>query len=107
MQIGSLRLTPIQLVVGIAFLGSSAFILFAVLRVRDSSQIPMLSAGFAILGLSFGAVAIGAVINLWRAAIRLRTARSMGLAIVGGLSGMAAIGCFAVAVILALLIRSS
>ena len=107
MQTGSIRPTPIQLVVGVAFLGSSAFILFAILRVRDTSQIPMLSSGFAILGLSFVAIAVGAMINLWRAAALARTGRAVGLAVVGGLAGMAAIGCFSVAVILALLWKSA
>ncbi len=101
------RLTPIQLVVGVAFLGSSAFIVYAILRVRDQTQIPMLSSGFAILGLSFVAIAVGALINLWRASIRARMGRAMGLAIVGGMSGLAAIGCFTAAVILALLWKSA
>ena len=103
MRIGSWRVTPMQLVVAIAFLGSSAFILFAVLRVRDTSQIPMLSSGFAILGLSFAAMAVGALIGLWRAALRRRLGRALGLAILGGLMGMAAIGCFTATVIFALL----
>jgi hypothetical protein len=102
-----MRLTPIQLVVGAAFLGSSAFILYAVLRVRDQTQIPMMSSGFAILGLSFVAIAVGSLINLWRAASRARMGRAVGLAIVGGLAGLAAIGCFTAAVILALLWRSA
>jgi len=106
MTIGSFRLTPMRLVVALAFLGSTAFILFAVLRVRDTAQIPMLSSGFAVLGLSFAAMAIGALIGLWRAALRRRLARALGLAILGGLLGMAAIGCFTGTVIFALLWRS-
>jgi len=105
--IGPLRLTPIQLVVAAAFIGSSAFILYAILRVRDSTQIPMMSSGFAILGVSFVAIAVGALINLWRAAMRVRMGRAVGLAIVGGFAGLAAIGCFTVAVILAMLWRSA
>src|SRR5262245_41739425 len=107
MTLSSMRLTPIQLVVGVAFVGSSAFILYAILRVRDQTQIPMLSSGFAILGVSFVAIAIGALINLWRAASRARMGRAVGLSVVGGLSGLAPIGCFAAAVILALLWKSA
>lgn len=107
MQLGRFRLTPMTLVVAVAFLGSSAFILYAILRVRDSTQIPMLSSGFAILGLSFVAIAFGALIQLWRAAATARLARAMGLAIVGGVSGLAAIGCFTATVLLALLWKSA
>jgi hypothetical protein len=103
------RLTrsPMRLVVAVAFLGSSAFILFAVLKVRDQNQIPMLSSGFAVLGLSFVAFAIGALIGLWRAAARSQMGRAVGLAIGGGLMGLAAIGCFTATILLALLWKSA
>jgi hypothetical protein len=90
----------------VAFLGSAAYIGWAVLRVRDSSQIPMLSAGFAVLGLAFAAVALAGLIGLWRAAAAERAGRAMLLAVGGGLAGLAAIGCWAVAVVFALLWRS-
>jgi hypothetical protein len=106
MQLGRLRVTPLSLVVAIAFVGSSAFILFAILKVRDTSQIPMLSSGFAVLGLAFAAVAVGCVIQLWRAASWGRMGRAVGLSILGGLVGLAAIGCFAATVVLALLWKS-
>jgi hypothetical protein len=105
-QLGRFRLTPIALVVGIAFIGSSAFIAFAILKVRDTSQIPMLSSGFAVLGLACVAVAIGALIQLWRAASRGRMGRAMALAVVGGAFGLGAIGSFAATVVLAMLWRS-
>lgn len=106
MQLGRFRLTPISLVVAVAFVGSSAFILFAILKVRDTSQIPMLSSGFAVLGLACLAVAVGALIQLWRAASWGRMGRAVGLAVVGGMFGLGAIGCFAATVVLALLWRS-
>ena len=107
MQLGRFRLTPISVVVGVAFVGSAAFISFAILKVRDTSQIPMLSSGFAVLGLAFVAVAVGALIQLWRAASVRRMGRAVALAVLGGVLGLAAIGCFAVAVVLALLWKSS
>jgi hypothetical protein len=67
----------------------------------------MLSSGFAILGLAFAAMAIGAVIELWRAAARARLGRAVGLAVGGGFAGLAAIGCFTLTVVLALLWRSA
>jgi hypothetical protein len=106
MQLGRFRLTPISLVVGVAFIGSAAFISYAILKVRDTSQIPMLSSGFAVLGLAFVAVAIGALIQLWRAAMLRRMGRAMGLAVLGGFLGLAAIGCFTATIVLALLWRS-
>jgi len=106
MQLGRFRLTPISLVVLVAFVGSSLFILLAILRVRDVSQIPMLSAGFSVLGLACVAVAVGALIQLWRAASWGRMGRAVGLAVLGGLFGLAAIGCFTATVVLALLWKS-
>jgi hypothetical protein len=105
-RLGTFRLTPISLVVGIAFVGSAAFISFAILKVRDTSQIPMLSSGFGVLGLAFVAVAVGALIQMWRAAGVRRMGRAMALAILGGLLGLAAIGCFTATVVLALLWKS-
>jgi uncharacterized membrane protein YedE/YeeE len=102
-----MRLTPFRLVVAIAFLGSAAFIAYAVLRVRDASQIPMLSSGFAILGIAFAAMALGAVISLVRSANEGRAGRATALGIGGGIAGLAAIGCFTAAALFALLWTSS
>jgi hypothetical protein len=107
LRVGPLRITPIRVVVALALVGSSAFIAYAVLRVRDTSQIPMLSSGFAVLGLALAAIAIGGLVGLWRAAADGRGARAFLMSIVGGVIGLAAIGCFAAAVVLALLWRSS
>jgi hypothetical protein len=91
----------------LAFVGSSAFIAWAILKVRDTSQIPMLSSGFLILGIACAAVAIGALIELWRAAARARMGRAVGMALGGGAFGLAAIGCFTATVIFALLWKST
>jgi len=104
--LGSFAVTPMRAVVIISFLGSSAFIAWAIIKVRDSSQIPMLSSGFLILGIACAAIAIGALIELWRAAIRARMARAVGMAIGGGLFGLAAIGCFTATILFALLQKS-
>jgi hypothetical protein len=101
-----MRITPIRAVLAIAFLGSGAYIGWAIIKVRDVSQIPMISSGFAVLGLAFAALAIGGLIEMWRAANDARTGRAAGLAIGGGLAGLAAIGCFSITVVLALLWKS-
>jgi hypothetical protein len=102
-----MRLTPFRLVIGLAFVGSGAFIAYAVVVVRDATQIPMLSAGFAVLGLAAAAIAVGAVIELWRAAAAGRSGRALALAIAGGIIGLGAIACFTLTVVLAMLWGSS
>ncbi|HYL41653.1 MAG TPA: hypothetical protein VET90_10110 [Candidatus Binatus sp.] len=96
-------MTPFRLVIAVAFVGSAAFIGYAIVLVRDATQIPMLSAGFAVLGLATAAIALGALIELWRSASDGRSGRALALAIVGGVVGLGAIGCFTVTAVLAIL----
>jgi hypothetical protein len=107
MRLGPIGVTPLRVVVALAFVGSVAFIGYAILMVRDARQIPMLSSGFLVLGGACAAIALGALIQLWRAGERGRTGRAMVIAIVGGVAGLAAIGCFTVTVVFALLWRSA
>lgn len=93
--IGPVHLTFPLAVVLIVMTGSLIFIGWDVRSNRDD-QIPLLAVGFAALGASFAAIAVGALFNLWRAAARLRSRRAFGLALVGGLFGLAAIGSFTV-----------
>ena len=95
--------TPFRVVVGIAFLGSSAVIAVAILKVRDTSQLPMLSSGFGVLGLSLAAISLSALLGLWRAASDGDSRRAMLLGVGGGIVGLGAIGCFTATVLLALL----
>ena len=83
-------------------LGSIIFIGYVVLRIRDN-QIPLMASGFVVLGASLAAVALWCVLGMWRAASRARGGRAFGLAIIGGLAGMGAIGCFTVAALSALI----
>lgn len=93
------------LVIGLAMLGSIAFIVYVVAGV-DEEQIPLLAMGFVVLGASFVAIGLWAIIAMWRAASRARVGRALGLAIIGGLAGLAAIGCFTVAALGALVWNS-
>ena len=79
----------------VAIVGSVAFILYVVFRVEDE-QIPLLGAGFAI----------GSLVEMWRAASRARTGRAFALAIVGGIAGLVAIGCFTFTALSTLVWRS-
>lgn len=88
-------------VIGLAMLGSIALIGYAVFQV-DDGQIPLLASGFTVLGASLAAIAIWTLFGIWRAASYARGGRAFLLAIVGGLAGLAAIGCFTVAALFAM-----
>ena len=93
LYVGPLKITPAVVLVAIALIGSAAYVLYVVTQVEDE-QIQLLGYGFAVLGASFAAIAIGAVVSIWRAASRARTRRALVLAVVGGVAGLIAIGCF-------------
>jgi hypothetical protein len=93
-HIGPLRITPAVVLVTIALIGSLAYIAYVVTQVEDE-QITLLGYGFGVLGATFAAIAIGSLVLMWRAASRARASRALGLAILGGIAGMIAIGCFA------------
>ena len=93
--IGPLRITPVVILVALGFIGSVAYLGYVVLAI-DEQQIPLLAAGFAVLGACFAATAVGALLGMWRAASRAAGGRALALAVVGGIAGLAAIGCFTV-----------
>jgi hypothetical protein len=93
LYIGPLKITPALVLVAVALIGSAAYVAYVVTQVEDE-QIQLLGYGFGVMGASFAAIAIGAVIAIWRAASRARTRRALVLAIVGGVAGLLAIGCF-------------
>ena len=102
--VGPVRITPTRVTLAIALVGSGAFVLYA-LTVRESTQIPLLVAGAAVLGLVFAALALAGLISTYRAASEGDGGRAFALAILGGLSAVVAFGCFAGAVILTLVYR--
>lgn len=99
--IGPLRITPVVVVVALVLIGSFVFIGYVTLNVHDN-QIPLLALGFVAFGVAWAAIAIGALLGMWRAASYARTGRATGLAIIGGLAGLGAIGCFAITALLTL-----
>jgi len=88
-------------VLALAILGSTVFIGYVVLRIEDN-QIPLMAAGFVVLGAALAAVAFWCVAGIWRAASRARGGRALVLAIVGGIAAVAAIGCFTIAALSAM-----
>jgi hypothetical protein len=89
----------------IAVAGSAAFVFYAV-TVRDTQQLPLLATGLAVLGIVFAALAVIGVWSLYRAGAEGRTGRAFGLAVLGGLAAIIAMGCFAGALIGALAYRN-
>ena len=101
-HLGPVAITPIRAILAIAFVGSLAYIAYAILRVRDTAQIPMVTSGVAVLGLVFAALSVGGAIQMWRAWQDDLQGRTVLFAVLGGLAGMIAIGCFAGTIVLAL-----
>lgn len=101
-HLGPLQITPVRTVLATAFLGSLAYIAYAILQVEDSAQIPMVTSGTAILGIVCAALSVGGAIRMWRAWQDGLTGRTILFAMLGGIAGMIAIGCFAAALVLAL-----
>lgn len=93
LHVGPVRLTAARILVALVLLGSLAYLAYVVAVIRDE-QIKFLGVGFAILGASLAAIGIDALVGMWRAASRAEGGRAFGLAIIGGLAGLAAIGSF-------------
>jgi len=100
--LGPVRITPTRVILLVAVAGSVGYLAYAI-TVRDATQIPMLASGAAVLGLVFVALAIAGAVETVRAARADRPGRSVAAAIFGGIAGIVAFGCFAAAVVLALL----
>jgi uncharacterized membrane protein len=96
------RVSPGLFFLAVALVGSVVFALYAV-TVRDASQIPLLAAGSAVLGIVFIALAVYAVRATWRAGIDGRNARALALGVGGGIAVIIGAGCVAAAIILFLL----
>jgi hypothetical protein len=85
----------------VAVIGSGLLIGFGIID-RTASQIPILASGLAVLGLSFGAIAVACVVTIVRAGREGRSAAAFWAALAGGMFVVAAAGCLAAAVVLAM-----
>jgi uncharacterized integral membrane protein len=95
------RISPTAVLLGVALVFSLLYIFYALTN-RDVSQIPLLASGAVVLGLVFVAVAVVGLLATWRSSVGGRDGRAIAHALVGGGACLAAAGCFAVAVILAM-----
>ena len=99
---GARRISPGVVFLAIALIGSVVFVLYAI-TVRDTSQIPLLTAGGVVLGIVFLGLALYSLRATWRAGIDGRNGRALGLGVGGGIAAIIGAGCLAGAVILFLL----
>jgi MFS family permease len=102
LHVGPLRITATLVMVAVAIVGSFAFLAYA-LTVREATQIPLLAAGLAVLGIVFGALAVSGLVATYRAGDEGRSMRALGLAILGGIASIISLLCFAGAILGALL----
>jgi len=106
LHLGPLRITATRVILLLAVVGSLGYFVYAI-TVRETTQIPMLASGAAVLGLVFAVLAIAGAIETVRAARADRPGRSVAAAVFGGIAGLIAFGCFAAAVVGALLWRAT
>jgi hypothetical protein len=102
LHVGPVPLSPINVIVTLALIGSAVFIVWVVAN-RDVDQIRLLASGFAVLGATLVVIAILSLVAMWRAASRAGVGRAFVLAIFGGLAALGAIGCFTVTALMAML----
>jgi hypothetical protein len=105
LHVGSVRVTPTRVFLAVALLGSMLYLVYAV-NVRDTTQIPALASGALVLGLVFGMLATVGGFETYQASRGNRPARSVVAAVLGGIAGVIALGCFAAAAILAILSKA-
>jgi len=103
---GPVPVTATGVLILIALIGSLVYLAYALLLVRDASQIPLLVSGAVVLGIVFVFTAAVGVRAAWKSSLRGRDGRAFAHAIVGGLASLAAAVCFAGAFILAAVSRS-
>jgi hypothetical protein len=97
-------ITPTRVTLFIALVGSVAFLLYAV-TVRDTSQIPLLASGLAVLGIVFSALALSGARGAMSAGRDGSGGRAFAMALSGGIASVIAFGCFGAAIVLAMVWR--
>jgi len=92
-------ISPGIVILAVALVGSLAYGLYAV-TVRDTSQIPLLASGAAVLAVVFVALALYTLSATWRSGLEGRNLRPPALGVVGGLAALAGASAGAGAIIL-------
>ena len=99
--LGPVRLTPVRVVLVLALIGTLAYLAYA-LTVRESSQIPMLASGAAVLGLVFLGLAVAGGQGTLVAGREGRNRDAIAMALGGGIAAMIGFGAIAGAIVLAM-----
>ena len=81
------RITPGIVFLSVAMIGAVAFAIYVV-TVRDASQIPLLAAGAAALGIVFLALAAYMLRSTWKAGVAARNGRALVLGVGGGIAAI-------------------
>jgi hypothetical protein len=97
-HVGPFAITPFRVILAVAYLGAIVYVVWAILKVRDSSQIGMVMTGLGVLGLALTATSAGGAVRMWQA-----WTPTVLWAMFGGIAGMLAIGCFAGVLVFSLL----
>lgn len=92
------RITPGIVFLTVAMIGAVAFAIYVV-TVRDASQIPLLAAGAAALGIVFLALAAYMLRSTWKAGLAARNGRAVVLGLGGGVAAIIGMLFLAAAVI--------
>ena len=102
-HLGRFAITPFRVILALAYSLSIAYVVWAILKVRDSSQIGMVMTGLGVLGFALTATSAGGAVRMWQAwKLGLQTPTVLW-AMFGGIAGMLAIGCFAGVLVFSLL----
>ncbi|TAL12353.1 MAG: hypothetical protein EPO00_01930 [Chloroflexota bacterium] len=101
-HVAQFAITPFRVVLVVAFLLALVYIAWAILKVDDSAQIPMVTSGIGALGIVFAATSAGSAVRLWQCWKDGLQSQTVVWAIVGGVAGMIALGCFAGTLVLSL-----
>ena len=99
-------LTPLRVFLGIALIASSGVVVYGLVA-RDTTQMPMLTAGEFMSGVVFLLLALA---GAWAAFSRARdgeSGRALLYALLGGICILVAAGSFAAAIILALTLQKA
>ncbi len=101
-HVGPVAVTPFRIILGVVFVGALGYIAWAIVNVDDSAQIPMVTSGMAVLGLAFTALSAAGALRMWQASRANAQGQAVLFALLGGIAGMAALGCFAGTLVLSL-----
>lgn len=101
-HVGPFAITPFRIILLLGFFGSLVYIAWAILKVDDSAQLPMVTLGLGILGIVFAATSGGGAIRMWQAWRQGNQPETVLFALLGGIAGMLALGCFAGTLVLSL-----